>query len=303
MSVLPPPSSLSEDAAPVRDETVVPSERNGSPLLRKLRDSKAASVFKPENLLREGRRQRGLPEGDVPEICVLDPDGDLMRLLRHDGRGRLCPGWACYHSELFEFDLANGGVAGVIGCAVGASYAVLVAEQLFASGCRLLISITSAGLIADLGDPPYVVLIERALRDEGTSAHYLPLSDFASAPDTALLESGEKSELRRKFPPEMQYCPSSRCDLDHRCAVSRTEPAIAAARSSGALAVEMEAAALYAFATAKGVPVVCFAHITNSMAQHGGDDFEKGEGQGTVTALRLIELATRAFTSHAQRRS
>jgi hypothetical protein len=196
MSVLPPPSSLSEDVAPVRDETVVPSERDGSPLLRKLRDSKAPSVFKPENLLREGRRQRGLPEGDVPEICVLDPDGDLMRLLRHDGRGRLCPGWACYHSELFEFDLANGGVAGVIGCAVGASYAVLVAEQLFASGCRLLISITSAGLIADLGDPPYVVLIERALRDEGTSAHYLPLSDFASAPNTALLDRVE-SELRR----------------------------------------------------------------------------------------------------------
>jgi adenylate cyclase len=44
------------------------------------------------------------------------------------------------------------------------------------------------------------------------------------------------------------------------------------------------------------------AHVTNSMAQHGGDDFEKGEGQGTVTALRLIEAATRAFRSHAQRR-
>jgi uridine phosphorylase len=301
MSVLPPPSSLSEDVAPVRDETVAPSERDGSPLLRKLRDSKAPSVFKPENLLREGRRQRGLPEGDVPEICVLDPDGDLMRLLRHDGRGRLCPGWACYHSELFEFDLANGGVAGVIGCAVGASYAVLVAEQLFASGCRLLISITSAGLIADLGDPPYVVLIERALRDEGTSAHYLPLSDFASAPDAALLDRVE-SELRREFPPECSIALHRGATWTTDAPYRETEPAIAAARSSGALAVEMEAAALYAFGTAKRVLVVCFAHVTNSMAQHGVNDFEKGEGQGTVTALRLIEAATRAFRSHAQRR-
>jgi hypothetical protein len=36
---------------------------------------------------------------------------------------------------------------GIIGRVVGASFAVLVAEELFASGCQLLISITSAGQI------------------------------------------------------------------------------------------------------------------------------------------------------------
>ena len=296
MSVFRPPSSLSEDTISRRDGTVAPNERDGSPLLRILRDSKAPSVFKPENLLREGRRQRGLPERDVPEVCVLDPDGDFMRSLRRDGRGRLCPGWACYHSELFEFDLRSGGVAGVVGCAVGAPYAVLVAEQLFASGCRFLISITSAGLITELGDPPYVVLIERALRDEGTSAHYLPssLGDFASAPDAPLLDRVE-SELRLEFPPGSSVAIHRGATWTTDAPYRETESAIAAARLSGALAVEMEAAALYAFAIAKEVSVVCFAHVTNTMAQHGGDDFEKGEGQGTVTALRLIEAATRAF--------
>ena len=53
--------------------------------------------------------------------------------------------------------------------AVGAPFAVLVAEQLFASGCRLLISVTSAGQIVSTAPPPYFVLIDRALRDEGTS--------------------------------------------------------------------------------------------------------------------------------------
>ena len=43
--------------------------------------------------------------------------------------------------------------------------AVLVAEQLFASGCRLLISITSAGQLQPVRRPPYFVLIDRALRD------------------------------------------------------------------------------------------------------------------------------------------
>ena len=53
---------------------------------------------------------------------------------------------------------------------------MLVAEELFASGCRLLLSVTSAGQIAPSAAPPYFVLIERALRDEGTSYHYLPPS-------------------------------------------------------------------------------------------------------------------------------
>jgi hypothetical protein len=51
---------------------------------------------------------------------------------------------------------------------------VLVAEQLFASGCLLLLSVTSSGQVTTLGPPPYFILVERAFRDEGTSYHYLP---------------------------------------------------------------------------------------------------------------------------------
>jgi len=90
------------------------------------KDHAAQSVFRPEHLLREARRQRGLPDRDVPELCVLDLDGDLTRFLL--GRGtRRCEGWACYHTELREFALADGTMAGIVGCAVGAPCAVLVA--------------------------------------------------------------------------------------------------------------------------------------------------------------------------------
>jgi hypothetical protein len=70
---------------------------------------------------------------------------------------------------------------GIVGCAVGAPYAVLLAEQMFGSGCRLLISATSSGQSRALRRPPYFILIDRALRDEGTSHHYLPPSDYAEA--------------------------------------------------------------------------------------------------------------------------
>ena len=67
-----------------------------------------------------------------------------------------------------------------------------------------------------------------------------------------------------------------------------TAKAIEAARNMGILGVEMEAAALYAFAHSAGVPILCLAHITNTMGQDGAD-FEKGEADGTADALRVLE--------------
>ncbi len=61
----------------------------------------AASVFQPENLLREARRQRGLPEESVPAVCALDPDGDMIRTLRAAGLARRAMGWACYHTDMY----------------------------------------------------------------------------------------------------------------------------------------------------------------------------------------------------------
>lgn len=93
-----------------------------------------SSLFEVEGLLREARRQKSIPEGSVPEVCLLDPDGDIVRHLKASGRAHLDPHWACYHTELYAFEHA-GQTFGVVGCAVGASFAVLVAEELFASGC------------------------------------------------------------------------------------------------------------------------------------------------------------------------
>ena len=47
------------------------------PLLTRI-DHAKPSVFQPDVMLREARKQKNLLEGAVPEICVLDPDGDLV---------------------------------------------------------------------------------------------------------------------------------------------------------------------------------------------------------------------------------
>jgi uridine phosphorylase len=60
------------------------------------------------------------------------------------------------------------------------------------------------------------------------------------------------------------------------------------------MAVEMEAAALYAFAEARQRPVVCLAHVTNRMARIEGD-FEKGAAGGSQDALQIVSLVSRAW--------
>jgi uridine phosphorylase len=255
------------------------------------KDHEASSVFRPEALLREARRQRQLPLVAVPDICVLDPDGDVVRHLKRTGAGRVHQGWACYHTELLAFDVAGIGEVGIVDCVVGAPFAVLVAEQLFASGCRLLISVTSAGQITPIGPTPYFVLIDRAIRDEGTSYHYLPGSTFAEAPDASLLARVEQAG--RALPDIALHRGTTwTTDAPYR----ETESAIVRARQLGALAVEMEAAALYAFSTTSGRSVVCFAHVTNAMAQTEGD-FEKGEADGAKATLAVVAATAGAWRS------
>jgi len=238
------------------------------------------SVFRVENLLREARRQRGLPEARVPEVCLLDPDGDVVRYLRRQDDAELSTEWACYHSELWLTTVGTREI-GIVPCAVGAPYAVLVAEELHASGGRLVVSVTSAGRLVPLARPPYFVLVERAWRDEGTSLHYLPPSEWSYLrPDLAHRLGGDFAEGDEPLFRGASWT----TDAPFR----ETQGAIDAATAAGINAVEMEAAALYAYATATGRDVVCVAHVTNTMAVDGAD-FEKGQDHGSPRILALVE--------------
>jgi purine-nucleoside phosphorylase len=235
------------------------------------------SVFSPAALLREARRQKNLSSFNAPEVCILDPDGDLVRRLRSAGSATRFRAWACYHTDLFGFEL-GGRTVGILGCVVGAPFAVLVAEELFASGCKLLISLTSAGQVKE-GPAESFVIIDRALRDEGTSYHYTEPSRFAEAdPDLV-----RRAALALADGPRAVVGASWTTDAPFR----ETKEAIDAAAAEGIICVEMEAAALYALARAAGRAILCLAHVTNTMGQRD-NDFEKGEADGTVDALSLL---------------
>ena len=131
------------------------------------------------------------------------------------------------------------------------------------------------------------MLIERALRDEGTSHHYLPPASFSRI-NPELIDS-LKSVFEDTHPPVF---PGDTWTTD--APFRETESAISYSRLLGILGVEMEASALYAFAEAKDHPVICFAHITNRMG-NVENDFEKGEAQGSQDAMEVITKAARAW--------
>lgn len=254
-------------------------------------DPSEPAVFEPANLLEGARRQKGLPQSRCPAACLLDMDGELVARLVASGRAAGDPTWACFHTELFRWTV-GGTELGVIGGTVGAPFAVLVAEELFAAGCEALVSISSAGLVSPDLRPPCFVLVERALRDEGTSYHYLPPARYAEA-DPALAAAVARA-LDGTSPPLLRGA-SWTTDAPFRESAALIE----SRRVEGIVSVEMEAAALLAMGQALRKPVACIAHVTNAMATRPGD-FEKGGRDGEEEALDLCRRALVAALAHAR---
>lgn len=138
-------------------------------------------------------------------------------------------------------------------------------------------------------------MIQKALRDEGTSYHYQPPSEFSHA-DASLqrMIAAAISDLGVPIVAGATWT----TDAPYR----ETEEAIAAMTAKGLLAVEMEAAALCAFAAARQKPVLCIAHVTNQMARVEGD-FEKGEANGSLASLAIIRAAADGFLKVFDERS
>jgi len=253
-------------------------------------DPSETPVFTAANLLEGARIRKGFPKVSVPAGCLLDFDGELVQHLAATGRAVEDSAWPCFHTRLFRWR-AGSVEYGVIGGTVGAPFAVLVAEELFALGCRALVSISSAGLVADRFNPPFFLLIDRAFRDEGTSYHYMRPGRYADA-DPSLI-----ADVRRRMDGlsvPVHTGTSWTTDAPFR----ETEKLIASRRLEGIVSVEMEAAALLALGKVLDKTIVCLAHITNTMATRE-EDFEKGGDAGLADSLSVCAAALEAAVAYA----
>ena len=236
-----------------------------SPLFRHRLSS--PSAFRPEALVEAVRTERGIETASVPGICVLDFDGDLTDWLVEARIAHPYPAWACFHTTMHSFEI-DGMECGIVARTIGGPYAVLVAEQLHVSGARILLGLTSAGRVSPSLPVPSLVVATSAIRDEGTSYHYLSAADIVTAP--AKLAASLYKGLQALGLPVSQGLVWT-TDAPYR----ETAEELQEHAANGALAVEMQSASLFAFAQARHADVGMVAHVTNAI-DHTGEPFDKG---------------------------
>ena len=230
----------------------------------------APSAFTPEVLLEAVRVERNLLRDPVPGVCVLDFDGDLTDWLVRTGIAHPYPAWACFHTTMHSFEV-DGMECGIVARTIGGPYAVLIAEQLHVSGARVVLGLTSAGRVSPSLPVPSLVVATSAIRDEGTSYHYLPAADVVPAP--AKLASNLYEALQGLGLPVSRGLVWT-TDAPYR----ETAEELMEHAGNGAMAVEMQAASLFAFAEARHADVGVVAHVTNAI-DHTGEPFDKGSDE------------------------
>jgi len=195
---------------------------------------------------------------DIPERCVLCFFQDVITQVCHDGGRRVI---AQLHSEMgnnpiYDLELDGEHIA-VVHPGVGAPLAAGFTEELIALGCRKFIACGGAGVLNQELTVGHVVVPTAAIRDEGTSYHYLP-PEQESIPSAAGV-AAIKSVLDKH---QVLYVLGKTWTTDALYRETRTR--MEKRKAAGCLTVEMEAAAFFAVAQFRGVD---FAQIL-----YGGDD-------------------------------
>jgi len=229
----------------------------------------------------------------IPEICVLEFDGDLTDWLVYTGVATPYKSWACFHTTMFSLEV-DGTTCGIVPRTIGGPFSVLVAEQMAVSGARVVLGLTSAGRVSSAMPVPGLVAVKRAIRDEGTSYHYLrPAASVGALPRLAsLLES----ELRKQ-PLSVLSGTVWTTDAPYR----ETEKQLTSHAKTGVLAVEMQAASLFAFSIARRFPAGMVAYVTNSIGRTG-KTFDKGARELEFGILKAICRTGKRFIASSRGR-
>jgi len=209
--------------------------------------------------------QRLVDRADVPEHCVPCFFQELIAKLCEEGKARLV--WSDRSEQgahpVYETEL-HGKRLPLFHPGVGGPLAAALLESVIALGCRKFIACGGAGVLKKEIVAGHLIVPTSAVRDEGTSYHYLPPSREVEASREAVVAIEKVLQQRG-----LSYVLGKTWTTD---AYYRETPAkVELRRSEGCLTVEMEAAAFFAVAQFRGVS---FGQIL-----YAGDDVSNRERQ------------------------
>ena len=242
-------------------------------------------------------------EYDADPIAVVMPDHERLDLrlpkkavfafLREDvdryAREHNAEVAARFLSATKEFPVyilnVNGQQICLVQAPVGAPAAAQLLDWLIAYGVREIISGGSCGVLADIPENTFLVPC-KALRDEGTSYHYLPPERFVEVSEKA--RSAIKQTMRNHHLPYREVATWT-TDGFYRS----TKEKVAYRKSEGCAVVEMECAALAACAKMRGAVwgELLFSADTLADAEHY-DERSWGEDSAAYALELCIEAVT-----------
>jgi len=200
---------------------------------------------------------------DVPEHCVVCFFKEVIDQVVKEKRGRIVKnfGWEDGSHPLYEIKLRGKRLA-ILHPGVGAPIAAALLDDVIALGCRKFIACGGAGVLNREIAVGHIVVPTTAVRDEGTSYHYLPPSREVAANQRAV--AAIKRTLRAH---EIDFVTGKTWTTD--APYRETIGKVRRRRAEGCLTVEMEAAAFFAVAKFRRVPL--------AQMLYGGDDVSSEE--------------------------
>lgn len=223
---------------------------------------------------------------NLPEHCVLCFFQDVINDVCGEGKARVVHHLDSEigHNPIYELVVDERRVT-VVHPGVGAPLAAGFLEEMIALGGRKFIACGGSGVLNPEIAVGHVIVPTAAIRDEGTSYHYLPPSREAY-PAASALEALEAALQYHHVP----YVMGKTWTTDAFYRETRTK--MEARRAEGCLAVEMEAAAFFAVAQFRKVP---FAQVLYGGDNIGGDEWDhRGWDQHTSAREKLFWLAVEA---------
>ena len=185
----------------------------------------------------------------VPENCVLCFFNDVLQKFYRKGLTKTIGDVRCgigsfpiYQSEF------NGKKIAMFHPGIGAPLAAALLEEIISHGARKFIACGGAGVLDRKIPVGHLLIPTSAVRDEGTSYHYLPPGREIRASSPAIVALTETLTHHR-----VKYLLTKTWTT--AAFYRETKEKIRLRQSEGCMTVEMEASALFAVAEFRGVPL------------------------------------------------